>query len=226
MFDAVGDDAKATVMRDYLVDLGIERSPQIRSLDAQIRSQQRTSKSARRWLIPSLDAQVAGAVFLKTGGGGSDVQTSGDTFWQAQGILNWNILDGGAYISTMNLEKAMLYSIQSERTEAATALEETIRGTVAVAIASFENITLAQLQSETATQNYELVNEAYLEGEATFLELLDSQQQLLNAEKAATQALYGFLSDLLTVEQSINYFPFMETDADSRIRALEARLRE
>jgi outer membrane protein TolC len=226
VYEAVGDDAKAAVMRDYLVDLGIERSPQIRSLDAQIRSQQRTSKSAKRWLIPSLDAQVAGAVFLKTGGGGSEAQTSGDTFWQAQGLLNWNILNGGAYISTMNLEKAMLYSIQSQRTDAATALEETIRGTVAVALASFTNIALAQLQSETATQNYELVNEAYLEGEATFLELLDSQQQLLNAEKAATQALYGFLSDLLTVEQSINYFPFMETDSDSRIRELESRLRQ
>ena len=85
---------------------------------------------------------------------------------------------------------------------------------------------MAQLQSETATQNYELVNEAYLEGDATFLELLDSQQQLLNAEKAAKQALYGFLADLLTVEQSINYFPFMEADADARIRELEARLRE
>ena len=126
----------------------------------------------------------------------------------------------------MNLEKAVLYSLQSQRTDTATALEENIRGTVAVAIASFENIGLANLQSETATLNYELVNEAYLEGEATFLELLDSQQQLLNAEKAATQALYGFLSDLLTVEQSVNYFPFLESDAEDRIRSLEAMLRE
>ncbi len=67
---------------------------------------------------------------------------------------------------------------------------------------------------------------AYLEGEADFLALLDSQQSLLNAEKAAQQALYGFLADLLSVEQSINYFPFMEADADSRVRELEARLRE
>lgn len=225
-FDVVSDDAKAIVMRDYLVDLGVERSPQVRSLDARIRSQSRTMKSARRWLIPSLDAQVAGAVFLKTGGGGSDVQTSGDTFWQAQAVLTWNILDGGSYISSMNLERAVLYSLQSQRTDTATALEETIRGTVTVAIASFENISLSLLQTEAATQNYELVNEAYLEGEANFLELLDSQQQLLNAERAAKQALYGFLSDLLTVEQSINYFPFMEADADTRVRELEARLRE
>jgi hypothetical protein len=55
---------------------------------------------------------------------------------------------------------------------------------------------------------------------------LDSQQQRLAAEKAAKLALYGFLSDLLTVEQSINYFPFLEADADARIRELEARLRE
>ena len=93
-----------------------------------------------------------------------------------------------------------------------------------MAIASFENIGLSHLQQETATKNYELVNEAYLEGEATFLELLDSQQQLINAERAARQALYGFLADLLTVEQAVNYFPFMESDELSRVRELEGRL--
>lgn len=224
VFEAASDDGKATVVRDYLVELGIERSPEIRGLDAQIRSQERTMKSARRWLVPSVDASLAGAVFLKTGGGGSDVQTSGDTFWQAQGLLTWNILDGGAFIAGMNLEKARLYSLRSERTEAATALEEAIRARAAVAIAAFETIGLSTLQTETATKNYELVNEAYLEGDATFLELLDSQQQLLDAQKSAKRALYGFLSDLLAVEQSINYFPFLESDADARVRELEARL--
>jgi len=53
-----------------------------------------------------------------------------------------------------------------------------------------------------------------------------SRSPAFNAEKAAKQALYGFLSDLLTVEQWINYFPVMEPDADARIRELEARLRE
>ena len=32
--------------------------------------------------------------------------------------------------------------------------------------------------------------------------------------------------DLLVVEQSINYFPFMEPGANARVRELEARLRE
>lgn len=123
-------------------------------------------------------------------------------------MLTWSILDGGAFIAGMNLEKARLYGLKSERTEAATALEEAIRARAAVAIAAFETIGLSTLQTETATKNYELVKEAYLEGDATFLELLDSQQQLLNAQKAAKRALYGFLSDLLAVEQSINYFPF------------------
>ncbi len=228
VLEVVSDDAKAALIRDYLVELGTERSPEIRSLDARIRSQGRTMKSARRWLIPSLDASLAGAVFLKTGGqgsgGASDERSTGDSFWQAQALLSWNVFDGGYFISSMNLEKAVLYSLQSQRTDVATALEEAVRGTVAVAIASFENIALSQLQTEAATENYQLVNEAYLEGEANFLELLDSQQTLLSAEKAAKQALYGFLADLLTVEQSINYFPFMETDADTRVRELEARL--
>ena len=222
--EAIAVDQSASLARDYLVALGLERSPALRSLDAEIKAEQRKMKSARRWLIPSLDAAAAGASFAKTGGEGSDSTQDGELFWQVGLSLDWNVIDGGAFIATMNQSKAEFWSLRSQRNNTATSLEENIRGTAAAAMASFERIGLAALQAQAAAENYQLVNEAYLDGASTLLDLIDAQQQLIGANTSARQALYQFLSDLLTLEQSIAYYPFLESDAGTRVRELEAKL--
>ncbi|MBW2686053.1 MAG: TolC family protein [Deltaproteobacteria bacterium] len=220
----ISDDAKAALARDYLVALGLERSVVLRSLDAEIKAEQRKMKSARRWLIPSLDAAAAAASFVKTDGAGSDEQQDGEIFWQVGLTLDWSVLDGGAYIATMNQSKAEFWSLRSQRTNAATSLEENIRSTAAAAMASFEQIGLAEKEAQASEENYKLVNEAYLQGEAALIEQIDGQQQLIQANTAARQALYQFLSDVISLEQSIAYYPFLEGDAGSRVHELEAKL--
>jgi outer membrane protein TolC len=222
--EAIAVDQSASLARDYLVALGLERSPALRSLDAEIKAEQRKMKSARRWLIPSLDAAAAAASFVKTDGDGSAATQDGENFWQVGLSLDWNVIDGGAFIATMNQSKAEFWSLRSQRNNTATSLEENIRGTAAAAMASFERIGLAALQAQAAAENYQLVNEAYLDGESMLLDLIDAQQQLIGANTSARQALYQFLSDLLTLEQSIAYYPFMEGDAAARVRELESKL--
>lgn len=223
--EALTDDEGASLVRDFLVELGIDRSPSLRSLDAQIRAEQREMKSSRRWLIPSLDAAAATAGFFKTDGAGSSATQDNEFFWQAGVSLGWNVLDGGAFIATMNQNKLEFWSLRSQRNNLATSLEEDIRGTAATAMASFERIALADLQARAAAENFALVNEAYLDGASTLLDLIDAQDQLITASTSARQALYQFLSDLLSLEQSIAYYPFLEADAAARARELEAELR-
>ncbi len=227
--EALADEKSAASIRDYLVDLGLARSPELRSLEAQLMAERRRMKSGRRWLIPSLDAAAAAAVFIKTGGEGSGDTAGaqdGDVFWQLGLQLSWSVLDGGAYIASMNQSKLEFWSLESQRNNTETALEETIRGTAAAAMVAFERIGLAVLQAQAAAENYELVNEAYLDGESMLLNLIDAQNVLISANRTARQALYEFLSDLLTLEQSIAYYPFLEADADARVRELESHLRK
>jgi len=223
--EALADDTKASLLRDYLVTLGLDRSRSLKSLDAEILAERRTMKSGKRWLIPSLDATFYVASFLKTSEDPSSGETrDGDFIWQGALTLNWNVLDGGAFIAKMNQSKAEYWSLSSQRNNLATALEENIRGTAAMAIAAFERIGLAVLQAETAEENFALVREAYLDGDSTLLDLIDAQDQLISANTSERQALYQFLSDLLTLEQSIAYFPFLEPDAEARVREVESKL--
>jgi outer membrane protein TolC len=85
--------------------------------------------------------------------------------------LDWSVLDGGAFIAQMNQSKAELWSLRSQRNNAATSLEQNIRSTAAAAMASFEQIGLAKKEAQAAKENYDSVNEAYLEGEAAMIEL-------------------------------------------------------
>lgn len=222
--EAASDQRKALVIRDYLVEIGLARSPTLKRLDAQLLAQNRTLKANRRWLIPSLSGGAGAQRFLLSRGTGADQNPSGSVFWRIGLDLNWSIIDGGFYIASMRQAKAEFGSLEFERDSQATILEQQIRSTAAVAIASFATIGLAEQQVRTATENYSLVNEAYLDGATSILDLLDAQQTLLSANNAYQTALYQFFSDLIELEQDIAYFPFFEEDADARVRELETRL--
>ena len=223
--EAIRNETQAELARDYLVTLGLSRSPILRSLDAQIHAEWRRKKSTRRWMIPSLSGGAGAAAFLLTGGEGADQQPAGSVFWRLGLQLDWTVLDGGYYIASMNQAKASFGSLQWQRENQATALEQEIRSTAAVAMKAFAVIELAEQRLETAKQNHELVNEAYLDGATSFLDVVDAQQLLLSANIAARQAVYEFLSALLSLEQTMAYYPFFESDADARVRELEATLR-
>ena len=224
--EAIADETKAAIARDYLVALGLSRSPTLKSLDAQLRAEWRQKKSTRRWMIPSITGGAGAAAFLLTGGEGADEQPEGSVFWRLGLQLDWSVLDGGYYIAKMNQTKAEFGSLRWQRENQATALEQDIRSAAAVAMKSFAVIDLSQQRLAAANENYELVNEAYLDGATSFLDVVDAQQLLLSANIAARQAVYEFFSNLLSLEQALAYYPFLESDADARVRELAAKLSE
>ena len=58
------------------------------------------------------------------------------------------------------------------------------------------------------------MNESYILGVASILDLLDAQAQLLNADLGVTTALYDFLEDLIAAERQLAFYPFLEPEAD------------
>ena len=93
-------------------------------------------------------------------------------------------------------------------------------------MADYRMIGLARAQAETAEQSYQLVYDAYLVGEVSLLDLLDAQSQRVSANASATTTLYTFLTDLLSAQEAIGYFSFLEPrdEVQSRIQELERRL--
>jgi len=207
-------------MRDYLVRVGLARSPDLAALDASIAAGERQLTANRRaFWIPKLTFN-AGADYLANHSNNED--NFNQTEWGVRGLLTFPVLEGGAKIAGLQQAKAALRSLRTGRRATAQSLEQSIRAAFAGASASFESVGFARRQSAAARRNFDLVEKSYTLGVASILDLLDAQSQLLAAELGLTDAQYAFLRDLIAAERTISFFSFLE--APSEVEALLAGL--
>ncbi len=224
--DAVNDERKAQIIRDYLVELGLANSPALASNDQQLLAQERQVKSNKRWAIPQLNASAGADAKFAFDEEGADEIGDDFGFWKVGLTMYWPLVKGGANISKVKQSKFQMSALELQRYNLMTSIEQSIRASTAVVMGDFKNIGFAQSQSETAQRNFDLVNDSYLVGESSLLNLLDAQTQKLGADISSRVALYTFFIDLLTLEQAIGYFPFMQPkdEADKIVGELESRL--
>jgi outer membrane protein TolC len=223
------NESSMLILRDYLVELGLGNSPVLGSMDAEISAQERQLKSDKRWLIPKFSL-MAGAdeLFLISDDADGNRQKNGLDFWFVGATVNWNVFSGGSNFSKIKQQKIQAQELQFQRKEAMTSQEKAIRSNITQLIADYQKVSLAEEQAEVADQNYSMVYESYLLGEVSLLVLLDAQEQKFKADYSAVIAYYTFLIDLLSLEESIGYFPFLEPqeEVDLIIDELERRLVE
>jgi outer membrane protein len=210
-------------MRDFLVRVGVRRSPDLAALGAAIEAAERQLTANRRaFWVPTLSLN-AGVDYLTNSGSGDDFN---ETEWGVQGLLTFPLFRGGAKFANLEQAREGLASLRSERKATALTLDESIRAALAQSSGSFETIGFAERGVAAALRNYELVSASYTLGVDSILDLLDAQQQLLAGELSHVNALYTFLESVIAVERQISLYPFLEDPAevDALYRQLEQQL--
>ncbi len=198
-------------MRDFLVRVGLRRSPDVAALDASIAAAERQLVASRRaFWVPSLTLG-AGVEHLENFSSGDDFD---ETTWGVQGVLSFPLFQGGAKFAGLEQAREALASTRTERRATAESVEQSIRAAFAQASGSFENVGFASRQVAAARRNFELVDASYTLGVASILDLLDAQAQLLTAELTLANATYGFLEGLVAAEREISFYAFLEAPAD------------
>ena len=221
------DELKARIVRDYLVELGFMNSPVIASIKQEILAQDRQLKSDQRWAIPSFNFDAGtNAKFAPEDDTSLPSDANDKGFWKVGLSMAWPLVDGGANINKVRQSKSQVSALELQKNNVQSTLEQSIRSTVAVIISDFINVDLSNSQAEFAQQNYDLVYESYMVGESDLLDLLDAQNQKLQADISSRVAYYTFFIDLLVMEQTIGYFPFLkpQDEVDAIINELEKRL--
>jgi outer membrane protein len=208
--------------RDFLVRMGLRRSPELASLDASIDATERQLTAKRRaFWIPSLTLNAG--IDHQNNAGDSD---SNKTEWIAKGLLTFPVILGGAKIAGFKQARSALAGFRTQRRATAITLEESIRSALAQASGAFENVGFARRAQEGAERNYKLVDSSYTLGVASILDLLDAQDLLLEAELGIANATYDFLEDLVAAERQLSFYPFLEdpADVDTLLTQLEQEL--
>jgi outer membrane protein TolC len=211
-------------LRNYLVRVGISRSPVLRGIDAAIAAQGRTLTAKRRaFWVPSLSL-VAGIDHLAASG--SSASSFQETEYGARAELSFPIFQGGAKSASLRQASEALASLRLERRAETESLDQTIRTAFAQASGAYRSVGYAGEQESAAKKNFELVYEAYVLGVVDYIDLLDAQNQYLTAQISSVNALFDFLEQLLDAEEQIALFPFLEepSDVESLLKGLEREL--
>lgn len=225
---SVRDEMKAKIIRDFFVQLGLANSPVLAGIDQQLLAQTRQVQANKRWAIPNFNASASADAKFDLNPEDDGIPDEDVGFWKVGLTMYLPLLDGGANVNKVKQSKLQMSALELHKNDIRTSLEQSIRASVAVVIGDFLNIGYANEQAQAANMNFELVDDAYMVGESSLLDLLDAQNQKLAANIASRVALYTFFNDLLAAELAIGYFPFLQPkeEVEALINQLELRLVE
>jgi len=228
------------LVRDYLVGLGEENSPELKQLDALIEAAKRRKTSAQyAYYTPSLGLQADASRLWWEGGEGTEGPDFGGTIpitfpqaddnnWSVGIKLTLPIFSGGAKRAESVQASREVQRLEVQRNLFADQIEQRIRTALHVAGASYAGIGLSKDAAVAADQTLELVSNAYNQGTVSILELLDAQNAALVADEMAANSIFNFLSDYMQVQRAVGSFDVLRTPDENRqeLERLEQYVKE
>jgi outer membrane protein TolC len=217
------------VFRRFMAAEALANAPELRAFSEAIEAQNRFLSSTRRaYWLPTFALQAEVTNVLKRGGAGSAGFAGGaaldslgfgftetdDLSWSVGLVGSLPLFEGGKRFAETRQASRELERLQFERGAVAERVEQRARIALHRAGASYVNIDLSRAAANAARRNFELVRDAYAEGAATILDVLDAQNAFLVAELAAANAVYDFIIDFMRVQRGVGGFFFLMSPED------------
>jgi outer membrane protein TolC len=223
MFRCTNDPVSFRIFREFMVQEGLNASPELEALDAAVLARERIHRSATHSLWSptiALFGEVTNK-FSEEGAGTGSFDSSqlpfplpqvDDTDWSVGLSISFPLFRGGSKYSVRQRTLEELFQLRIERKAIAERIEQRVRSALHNAGASFAGIEQSQAAAEAAGKTLEVVSDAYGRGVVSIIDLLDAQNNALVAELLAANAVYDFLIDLMEVERSIGQFDFFRSE--------------
>jgi len=204
--------------RTFVQTEGLEVSPELKAIDEAIAAQERLITVARRdYWLPSFTVEGDfQQLFSNSGAGERDSSVTGldETDWQVGVFARLPLVEGGRKSATLGRNREELLQLKTTRNNAQDRISQRILQSLNNTRASYPSINLSRDALDAAKSNLQLVTDSYVQGIKSIIDLLDAQNQALNAELGAANAVYDFLIDLMGLQRSMGTFvTFLPTDA-------------
>jgi len=195
---------------DFLIQEAIQNAPELKALEYNLEAAERTIKlnDVGRFLpTVALQGQY-NQVFSRTGEG--SVPSSGGSFLNNNYNIGLNVSVPifGPNQTNINRRTSVIQkeqlNINRESTELAIAAN--IKTSVLNLVNQVSNIELSGISEKTAKEALELMQVAYSNGSVNVIQLLDAQNNYLNAQLAHTNAVYNYLVGVLQVERFLGHY--------------------
>ncbi len=211
------------VFRKFMVEEGLNASPELASLNSAIEAQERILRSASNsfWL-PTLALQGGVSHIFSKGGAGSSpsfppsfpLPEMDDTSWNIGLSLSFSLIKGGEKFVVRTKAQKELEYLNFQKQAVTEKIEQRILSAIFLTGTSFASIEQAREAAEAANKSLEVVQNAYTQGAVSILRLLDAQNAAFMAEQVAANAVYDFLLDMMEMERSTGRFEFFMSEEE------------
>ena len=189
--------------------------PELHFFDSAIKAKERLKVAAKReiWLPTfSVDWNVE-HYFAQDGSGRRDHAPLDDTDWTIGVFARIPLFEGGRQVAKANRLEEELSKLRIDKNSLIDAITQNVLSAINKTRASYPSISLTRDAEEAAKKNLDLVTDAYIHGIKNIIDLLDAQNQYLNARLDAANAVYNFLIDFMGVQRAMGeFFIFMPDD--------------
>ena len=214
LIDLISNPRDFAIFGDFLVETGLEASPEVRQIEAAIEAQKRTLDSTKRAFWQPTFSAVADQteVFSRSGQGDGGIGFSPDDTETTISLqLSLPLYTGGGRGADRTQAAEQLSGLRLQRQSTREIIEQRIRSALQTARASYASIQLSRDAAEAANKNLDLVQDSYRRGVVSILDLLDAQNASIIADQVAANAVFDFLKDLMEMERAISRLDFFQT---------------
>ncbi|MEM6966444.1 MAG: TolC family protein [Bacteroidota bacterium] len=203
---------------EFLIQEALRNAPEIKELNYSLEATQYSiDLFGRGRYYPTVAAQGQyNAVFSRSGAGSDTELITGGSIQNTNYNLGVNISmpifnqnQNNINQQTAQIQKEQLL-LNQDNLELAISAD--VRTNVLTLINQISNIQLSKISESTAKEALELTQTAYSSGAVNLIQLLDAQNNYLNAQLARAAAVYNFLINTVQLERSLGYFFLLNTE--------------
>lgn len=222
--------------KSYLINLALNNSPEIKSLEEQINAQaRRLTESERAFYLPKVSGFAElNANLDKSGNGDRPPPGLSNSIPEKKiGVkMTFPLFTSGRRTAEVHQNVANLLKLKTQKESAETKLEERVLKAVDNLKSSYEGIFLADAAAKAGEKNLDIVSNNYARGAVSIVDLIDAQNTAIVAKTNYSNALYDYLIDYMSLQRHIAEFDqFLTKDTiearrGALIKFIEGKLHE
>ena len=202
---------------EFLVGEALNNAPELKQLNYNLKAVERRIKLFKRLRympLVSLEGQYNNE-FDRSGKGTSQFLDIPDDSYNV--LLNISFPIFNRNLNILNKQRSTLQKRQiifdTKNTELS--VSSNVRNSVLDLVNQISNIELSAISEEAAKEALELTQTSYSNGAVTIVQLLDAQNNYLDAQLAKSNAIYNYLITMLQLERSIGYYFLLNSEQDN-----------
>ena len=199
----------------FLMEEAKNNSPELAGLSYNFKAVERNYKlNALGRILPTLSLQAAWDQNFDSWGT-NGVRRDPPGFYTVGLSLNLPLIN--QYQTEINRKSAQIQmdQIEIDTQNLNLSIESNVTRGVLNLMNQIANIELSELNEEAARESLELVQTSYAEGAVNIIQLIDAQNNYLQAQLAKAGATYNFLITAIQLERFIGYNFLLHTEAEN-----------